>query len=57
MSKDLLGVDYREVVLQDLRFMRSIQKFLYNNPKIENFMRQIISKNPFNDICVVFALL
>ena len=48
--------DYKKLIKDDLHNIRKIRNYCASNPKIDNWMKSLINKHPFQDIVVVLYL-
>lgn len=50
------GRDFKKFIKDDLLNIRKIRNYCTSNPRIDNLMRSVINKHPFQDIVVVLYL-
>jgi hypothetical protein len=48
--------DFKKLIKDDLINIRKIRNYCTSNPRIDNWMRSIINKHPFQDIVIVLYL-
>jgi hypothetical protein len=48
---------YNEMIQKDIQLMRTIQKYCYRTPYLDNFISRIISKNPLYDIVIILYVM